>query len=382
MKKVIIAGAIIAGTISISANAEPLFEVDERLVDIEVRQQAKLYASRAGADQADQVAEEVCSGHISDNYGNGYTRERCLSVAREEFSATARMAQAHAEARQRQAESARAERERRDAEHQRKQQERAESRQRHEEQMAANWRGAPPLERGQTSLIDSEFGGVYSRPGSSTLLRVGAERGQIFIKHGRRFLNPVLDSIDRESRSFNFRIDGERLATLQRSPNMAVLTGYGDPEYWYFVRQLTEEDRDTLGMLSSNEVPAGSHLTASQVKDITLMMLDAYHDEQAEEMYRTEMLCWKDAPVEGEQRHAILEACAVSNFAATVIEDLYADSDERQPHAEYVVDRASDRILSQWYAHGIEEEQLSDRLVNAVNAHMPTIGSSLQAEGL
>ena len=72
----------------------------------------------------------------------------------------------------------------------------------------------------------------------------------------------------------------------------------------------------------------------------------------------------------------------MSNFAATVIEDLYADSDERQPHAEYVVDRASDRILSQWYAHGIEEEQLSDRLVNAVNAHMPTIGSSLQAEGL
>jgi len=374
--------SLLMGVIVTSAHAEPLFEVNDRLIDIEVRQKAQQYASRAEMGQVDQAADELCSGDISSNYDKGYSREQCMVVAKGELSEVLRNRRFQAEAQQQQQERVRAERERRDAEHQRKQQERAESLRRHEEQMAANWRDAPPLEQGQTSLIDSEFGGVYSRPGSSILLRIGAENGQIFIKHGRRFLNPVLDSIDRESRSFNFRIDGERLATLQRSPNMAVLTGYGDPEYWYFVRQLAEEDRETLGMLSPNEAPAGSHLTASQVKDITLMMLDAYHDEQAEEMYRTEMLCWKDAPVEGEQRHAILEACAVSNFAATVIEDLYADSDERQPHAEYVADRASDRILSQWYAHGIEEEQLSDRLVNAVNAHMPTIGSSLQAEGL
>lgn len=47
---------------------------------------------------------------------------------------------------------------------------------------------------------------------------------------------------------------------MQRSPNMAVLTGYNGTQYLYFVRSLAGEDRERLGMPRQGwqQVVAGS----------------------------------------------------------------------------------------------------------------------------
>lgn len=111
-------------------------------------------------------------------------------------------------------------------------------------------------------------------------------------------------------------------------------------------------------------------------------MLDAYRDGRAEEMYRTEMQCWVDVPAGGGQRDVTMEACAVANFAATVIEVANADEQGRRPHAEYDADEAMSRVLSQWSAHGMEESALSERLMQSVDANMSTIVAALEASGL
>ncbi|WP_445157644.1 hypothetical protein [Halomonas sp. E14] len=356
-----VVAAIFAGVMATTAYAEPLFEVNERLADIEARQQAERHAAQSTTRQSEAIAEE----------------------------------------RQRAADRARTERERLNAEHERRQQEVRQSR----EQAVSAWENAPRLNDRQAQFINDVFGGVYSQSDeyvagigrvSQSMLRVGVEGGRLHMAFANRSLNPVVESIDEENRSFNFRIGGGRLATMQRSPNMAVLTGYNGTQYLYFVRSLAGEDRERLGMPrqgvaagSGGQPPAAQGarsgsaiLTGDQVQQITAMMLDAYRDGRAEEMYRTEMQCWVDVPAGGGQRDVTMEACAVANFAATVIEVANADEQGRRPHAEYDADEAMSRVLSQWSAHGMEESALSERLMQSVDANMSTIVAALEASGL
>lgn len=169
-----VVAAIFAGVMATTAYAEPLFEVNERLADIEARQQAERHAAQSTTRQSEAIAEE----------------------------------------RQRAADRARTERERLNAEHERRQQEVRQSR----EQAVSAWENAPRLNDRQAQFINDVFGGVYSQSDeyvagigrvSQSMLRVGVEGGRLHMAFANRSLNPVVESIDEENRSFNFRIGGE-----------------------------------------------------------------------------------------------------------------------------------------------------------------------------
>lgn len=391
------AAALIAG----AAHAEPLFEVDERLVDIEVRQQAESYVGRVASGQAQQVAAEVCQGDVSNNFGRGYTRQRCMSLASETFSEMAseyetRQSQQRRAAEER-AEKRAAERAELEAEYERRQQEIAEARREAKEQAISAWEGAPPLTDRQARFIDDVFGGVYSQSDqyvagvgsvSQSMLRLGVEQGRLHMAFANRSLNPVVESVDEENRSFNFRIGGGRLATMQRSANMAVLTGYDGTQYLYFVRRLAGEDRERIGMqrqmaaVEQSPSPQQAQLvdailTRDQVRQIAAMMLDAYQDGGVGEMRRTEQQCWQDLAAATGDAEVIAAACGLAALAGSTIETGSAEGAERQPAQEYqgaaTIERIEGHMADSQFSKASIERMKSETL----SPHMQTVANAL-----
>lgn len=107
--------------------------------------------------------------------------------------------------------------------------------------------------------IEQEFEGVYSQsdkfvPGvgkvAQSLFRVAHVEGALLMAFSRTSLDPVLESVDRDNRSINFRLgEGGRLATLQRTGGMARLTTpHRGTDYLTFVRRPARDDYDELGV--------------------------------------------------------------------------------------------------------------------------------------
>ena len=165
-------------------------------------------------------------------------------------------------------ESDRRMREERQAQRESDRQAREAERKMEQQAVVTKWEGGPRLTDGQARYINETFGGVYSQPDkyaygigsvAQSEFRVGVEGGRLYVVVANRNLYAVLDSIDERNSLINFRIEGGRMATMQRSPNMAMLTGYSGTQYLTWVRGLTDSDRDFAGIPAAGAAGAASH---------------------------------------------------------------------------------------------------------------------------
>ncbi|MBK1691092.1 hypothetical protein [Ectothiorhodospira mobilis] len=285
-----------------------------------------------------------------------------------------------------------------EVEYERRQQEIAESRRQAREQAVSAWESASLLTDRQAQFIDDVFGGAYSQSdeyvagvGSvpQSMLRVGVEGGRLHMAFANRSLNPVVESVDEENRSFNFRIGGGRLATMQRSANMAVLTGYDGTQYLYFVRRLAGEDREILGMspdggtiASREQVPSGSEagpasalLSAEQVRQIATMMAEAYRDEGVAGMYRAERQCWQDLAAATGDAEVIAAACGIAALTGSTIETGSAEGEGRQPAQEYQGDATIARIEERMADNRFGQASIERMKAETLAPHMQTVAT-------
>ncbi len=287
-----------------------------------------------------------------------------------------------------------------EAEYERRQQEITESRRQAKEQAVAAWEGAPLLTDRQAQFIDDVFGGAYSQSDeyvagigrvSQSMLRVGVEGGRLHMAFANRSLNPVVESVDEENRSFNFRIGGGRLATMQRSASMAVLTGYDGTQHLYFVRRLAGEDREVLGMspdggaIASREQmssslaaePVSALLSAEQVRQITAMMAGAYQDGGAAGMYEAERQCWQDLAAATGDAEVIAAACGIAALAGSTIETGSAEGAGRQPAQEYQGDATIARIEERMTDNQFGQDSIERMKTETLGPHMQTVARAL-----
>lgn len=123
-------------------------------------------------------------------------------------------------------------------------------------------------------------------------------------------------------------------------------------------------------------------VTNDQVREITVMMHDAYRYGGAAEMYRAERQCWEDLVAATGNAEVVAAACGIANVAAATIEAGYAQEQGRLPVLEYRADAAITRIEERMASNQFSSTEIERMKSDTLNPHLGSILAALSLAGM
>ena len=123
-------------------------------------------------------------------------------------------------------------------------------------------------------------------------------------------------------------------------------------------------------------------ITTDQVRDITVMMHDAYQYGGAAEMYRAERQCWEDLAAATGDAEVVAAACGIANVAAATIEAGYAQEQGRLPVVEYRADASITRIEERMADNQFSPTSIERMKAETLNPHLGSVLSALSLAGM
>ncbi|MCO7216865.1 hypothetical protein [Halomonas sp. OfavH-34-E] len=123
-------------------------------------------------------------------------------------------------------------------------------------------------------------------------------------------------------------------------------------------------------------------VTKDQVREITVMMHNAYRYGGAAEMYEAETECWQDLAAATGDAEVVAAACGIANVAAATIEAGYAREQGRLPAMEYRADAAITRIEERMADNQFSQASIERMKTETLNPHLGSVLAALSLAGM
>lgn len=137
-----------------------------------------------------------------------------------------------------------------------------------------------------------------------------------------------------------------------------------------------------FSLVAVNAAQAEPLVSGEQVRDITVMMYDAYLYGGAAEMYQVERRCWEDLVAATGDAEIVAAACSIANVAGATIEAGYAREQGRPPVMEYQADASITRIEKRLADNHFSPAEIERMKSDTLNPHLGSILAALSLAGM